>query len=534
MMSRTALLRLSNVCLPAPLLVGCTWAFAVLVTVAVPDASAEETQRIGLLEAVRHTLQHNPNVKLSQFDVEASRGALQQESGSFDTVSAVSGEVSREYTILTSVEREQAGIDDYDTDGTTLSAGLSRYLRTGQTVSVEASVSRLADDISYPTTPNAGAVQFALLQPLLKGRGRDAAAANESQAEKQLAASRYDLQRSIAEQIAATVAAYWDYHASQRVLETLKQSEQRAERRLEDTKALVASGEIPQTDIEQSAADLAARAARRVKAEAAVFAARQALGIAIGIPNDSFSTLGETTNSFPTLETKDLPSKAQIASFLATCFSQRSDLHAAELRAEAAQIVLAATKNNELPQLDLTIGAGYSALDEGSPLGRLRTALSEDSSGPNLLASLTYSFPVENNTAQGLRVQAEALLAQRKILVEELQRQIRSDVATAFATIEGNFFSYQQSQAAVRAFERSLENETTKQRMGLSSILLVQQVEDQLTSAILDNIQAARDYAVAIISLRLASELLPVAEEPHYQLSLNDLITLPPTLAQQQ
>ena len=86
---------------------------------------------------------------------------------------------------------------------------------------------------------NHGTVTFRLRQPLLRGRGRAAVAAGELAAEREVAASGFDLRQTVAQRVLTVASQYWMTGAAVRNLEVLRASEDELAR---------AAGEHPQAD----------------------------------------------------------------------------------------------------------------------------------------------------------------------------------------------------------------------------------------------------------------------------------------------
>ena len=87
-------------------------------------------------------------------------------------------------------------------------------------------------------------------------------------------------------------------------------------------------------------------------------------------------------------------------------------------------------KNAPLPQLNLQVAAGYSGLNAWGPdISNYTSSLANNIPGISGSTSLTYSWPVGNNTARGIFLQAASAYRRSEIASEDLARTINSTVA---------------------------------------------------------------------------------------------------------
>jgi hypothetical protein len=129
-----------------------------------------------LMDAVRLTLAHDPNVAIEAARVDSARGALLIASGIFDPV--VVSKLSQANTKVPLTLSTQQ--DTRILEGT---VGVSELFRTGLQLEPQVLLDRTQDVGAGTGAVDTGTVTFQIRQPLLRGRGRAAVQAGELSAQ---------------------------------------------------------------------------------------------------------------------------------------------------------------------------------------------------------------------------------------------------------------------------------------------------------------------------------------------------------------
>lgn len=499
-----------------------------LLTSLVAEAATTQefsTKGIHLLEAIRVALARDLDLRLQKEQVESSKGRLQTASGQFDVRLQSSVSHSRDNTpLLESTSLEETKII---TDVTTYRFSVSNQLRSGAVISPGIEVSRTKDNFSNETAPARAGATFSIQLPLLRGRGKEVVAANETAARRDLESSILDLHQATAQSILNTTLAYWNYVAAKKDLDILRESESRANILVKETQTLIEADEIPAADLTQLLANLAIKTASRIQAEQRLFEARQNLGIEMGLPFQDISALPLPSDEFPKINKEVLPESTAIQFFIDQALNRRADLLALKQRQKSLEVLTVAARNGLKPQLDLSVDIGYAGLEEGGGLGDFFRSFARNTAGLNVSATLGYDWPVQNNSAQGLLVQQEAVLQQLTIQIHDLARRISSGVAVAIADLRNSSAELQKSQEAIRLFQITVDNEKQKLRLGTSTLIDVISFEDRLTDALRQNISEYLRYANALVHLRFETGTLLTIEQQEHLIGMEELITVP-------
>lgn len=464
-------------------------------------AEAQTPGGLGLLDALRMTLERDPNVALDESRVQSARGSLQTASGRFDPV------VSSELTEIQLDEPESAS-SSQETRILENIFGVAQEFRTGLSFEPRVVLTRTEDVTGGATPDNDATVTFRLRQPLLRGRGRTAVAAEERTAERELEARGLDLRQTLALRVLTVASQYWVVEAAARNLEVLSASETSARELLENTRKLIEADQLPAAELVQLEANVVSKESSRIGGERDLFAARQDLGREIGLDAAEIAGLSLPADPFPDLAPDEVPPLSQAPRFVTEALGRRADLRAARERRTGSEILRRAAATALKPQLDLVFEPRYSGLLTGSDPDDFFSPLFRNVPGPGATVSLNLSWPTFNNRAEGLLVQAEQSERQSDLFVELLAKGIGANVPAALDSVERNTRQLDRAREAVRLFERVVINEEKKLRAGSSTLLDVITQRDRLTAARQSEVLAQLTLAQSILQLRFETGTL--------------------------
>ncbi len=463
---------------------------------------------MGLLEAVRITLQHHPDLSSALSDVEVSQGSLQEAGAAFDPTMINEAKVSRQHNMfqLTS----DSPLTEQELDSSLVSAGLAQKFRSGVTVKpkVQSVLNRYAytgdpQDLALSTAPLAtGSVVFEVVVPLLKGRGEASAAAEESSAGKRLEASLLNLRHTTSSKVYETVKAYWNVLAAVRNRDLFAASEERTRKALAETKRQVDLDARPPSATVPLEAALAARILSKERYVERIVEARHSLGLAMGLGAEAIENLPNPRLDFPVLTRKvveDVPDKDALVKL---ALADRDDYLAARASLESYQILSEAAHLDLRPRLDLDLQVGYTGADFGQHRDSLATDLTSNMSGANFLFCLTHTWPVGNNAARGILAQRLGAQRKQQIARQDLERKIGSQVSVARNKVAQGQNQVELAGRAVELYDKAVEVERKKAKLGESTVQDVLDMEDKLNNAYLDLISSQQSLATAVAELR--------------------------------
>ena len=501
-----------HICRLSALLIPC---FALNLIDNLAAHSPEAAVGIGILDAVRSTLQLHPLLQFQQRQVDINRAVKQQRSGAFDTLLDWSAGQSRTNSPLTEADRLLALQEGFiaanqATNLTTLNGGAQRLLRSGILIGPHLEMDRITDNLLSRDGISRTRLSFDVTVPLWRGKGREVVTAFERSAQINVEASLYDLNETTAELILSTATNYWQYVGSLEQLGIITGAEERGREFVDSVQTLINADKLPRNEINQVQANFASRAAFRFSFEQQVAEARNNLGLAMGLSPTQLVDLPRPSDPFPNGENQTPPSITPdtIRSYIDAALKRRADFLSAEKKTQSADVLRKASRNNLHPRLDLTFTSGYAALREGRRPDEFLGALFANAHGPDAIFGLNYSFPPANNLALGQIAEAEATYQQALLSASEKSREIANSVSSSLTAVYSGIERLKRTRQAVEAYQAALEGEKDKLRLGVGSLTDMLTVESRLTDALLDRVSAQLAYAVALVQFRFASGTL--------------------------
>lgn len=513
-----------------------------------PAAPAQA--RLSLADALREALRQNPNTLLQQQQIVASRGAVLQAQGQFDPQVSANATRSRDLRRLrrdeiNALERggssatdplaallgltAQPGIEPISTQVTNniaYTVGVEQGLQNGLVLGASVGITTVYDNISRANDippQTTGRISFNVRAPLLRNAGAEATTANLSAAEAEYAASRYDLVFTNAQTLLNTTLAYWDFLARYRRLEIARDAEQRSLRLVDETRKLIGADQLPAADIQIVLASYAERLGGRIGAEQSLAEARRALALQLGLPPERAAGLPLPADDFPAYDGQPLEAEKKVESLQQYALKRRADVEAGRQREQAARKRVVSARSGLKPQVDLSVGVNYGSLIENRVPLAVGYVLGANPIGPSITATLAAQMPWRNSAAEGTFLVASSSLDATLIRMKTLLDTIGANVSTGVQGLARSAQQLAQSMESTRYYGLSVENERTKRRLGLATLIDVINVEDRLTNALLAEVQARQAYANAIAQLRFELGTIVQQRGEQFDVVIDDL-----------
>jgi outer membrane protein TolC len=487
---------------------------------------------LSLGAALESTLREHPLLHIQEKQVEYSRGALLRVQSQFDRTLSAGASYNRSYQPLDEVQRTVFETSSTTSNAVSADIAARQQFRNGVTIAPAVSVNQLSDNVGEQTGLNQSHIAFQVNVPLLRGRGRENVAAQETAGTLEVEASLLDLNATISDLLYNTAAAYWSAVAAERSLRVYEDAETRGRALLENVQALVDADRNPQADLAEVKANLADRSASRVSAAQRRLEALQQLALAMGLAGESLANIGEPDAQLPAAPAETeraIDTKRAIA----TAQTRRADYIALSRRRRAADALVVSARNQLRPQLDLQLNTGYSGLREGRRPDQLLISPFIGVRGIDAGAGIRYTFPQQNRAAEGTLAQAQAGASQAAYRITDSERTIESGVVVASEGLRSAVLQLARVNESVGFFRDALDNQREKYRLGAGSVVDVLTVEDRLTNVLAEQVQAQLGYALALARLRRETGLI-VAPDQAVQTVDPDLFTTLPEVFREQ
>jgi outer membrane protein TolC len=496
-----------------------------------PPVYSEVT--IPLLEAVRVTLEHQPNIRLQRENELLRSGIAQQATGQFDM--SFVGDLEIDHT-----EQESSSTDDrtlvQETNTGSLDLGLSKQLRSGpvltpfvQLSGTNLSYSGDSVDATVETIDlYTSAIGFQIDIPLGRGRGVQSTGASEKAAEIDYRASIITTAHTASSEVLQTVQAYWTMLAAQRSLAVLERSLELNKRLLDLTQAMVDADEMPRAEMARARAREAESMARVEEARRNLYQARLDFVTTVGFQAADQSQAPMASDEFP-VPADDAELEAIDAGLLTdSAFDLRQDYKAAQLSEESGLVLYRAATVDLSPQTDLGLDVSYTGREASTSVGDgLEGILFGDWTGPSAGADISVDLPFGNNTQRGQRDQQRALYNQSIISTRDLARRIQSNVVLISESLKEAALQTRRYREAVDFYRDAVKSEVEKFRIGMSTLLDTNFTEQNQILAELSMIASQRDYAQLLARLRFETATLVVEGPDGWTVNRENLFDVP-------
>jgi outer membrane protein TolC len=202
----------------------------------------------------------------------------------------------------------------------------------------------------------------------------------------------------------------------------------------------------------------------------------------IGLPVGQAFTLSDDLPAVPVPE-------IALDEALALAYRDRPDYLAARERLSAAESQLSAVRADPLPSVHLS--ADYGAI-----------GLTPASAQPTFNVTAAVSVPIfEGGRLQGRRLEADALVRQRRAELDDLRAEIYYDVRTAFLDLQATGEALQTATRARELATLQLEQSRDRFAAGVTSNIEVVQAQEAVT-------EANEQYIAALYGFNVAKALL--------------------------
>ena len=496
-----------------------------------------------LKTAITKTLELEKSIQISVWNVEDSRGVLQESAGPFDTRL----DADAAYDLARGRENLSAGVASTSTNGVPSPApdyislddhlwmtdtALNKKTRVGTTFFFSAQ--SLKEQHMSPSV----LITFQVEQPLLRNFMYGIDTQTEKANRLELTAVKWDTLNFISLRILETVYRYWDVVAAEKMLVIQQEAEARLERLVAQTRSLIQGSQLAASDIEQPLARLAVQRGNRIAAEQDLYAAKELLLLAMGEINEESPTSVRAhalrlNMDFPLhLYSGDSIQKSS-EDLIHHAFHTRFDILAAELRESKASTLVKGARNQTLPEVNIFGNinkknnvAGTSLPNDPfynlSTFGIVPGAYEHD-----WMVGVRLSIPFHNDEAIGFERQQVAMRYQN-ILQTQLLKQ--TTVSSILQSINNQILlelQLQTAREAVKKYEEIVRNETEKLNAGYSTVFVLVDFEERLTSAETTLLSINNMLLKNLAVLRYQTGTLLLVDSPDGRISVNDVTTYP-------
>lgn len=307
---------------------------------------------------------------------------------------------------------------------------------------------------------------ISLIQPLLRGAGKDIATAPVRLAQLTEQANRLNLKSTVSETITQVISSYRTLLEAQEQLKISRDSLERARQLLEVNRAMIAAGRMAEFDIVQTEAEVASQELAYEETHNQLDTARlsllQLLALDLNTPivaTESLQAKKVNINADRALQQAEAAQPAWLSQLIYI---------------KQATLNLAVARDSRLWDVSLVGGASQV---------RNRDPHSGTSRAWENYVGIQVDIPIGDLSPHQAEVQAQVSVRNQEIQLAEAHQQLERNVTNAVRDIGTRWRQYEISQRARDLSRRKLEIEREKLTMGRSSNFQVLSYENDLRNA---------------------------------------------------
>ncbi|NDK99202.1 TolC family protein [Photorhabdus bodei] len=308
-------------------------------------------------------------------------------------------------------------------------------------------------------------VSFSVIQPLLRGAGKDVATAPVRLAQLMEQTNRLNLKATVSQTITQVIMAYRELLRAQEQLQIARDALERSRQLLEVNKAMISAGRMAAFEIVQTEADVAMQELSAEEAANQLDTSRLELLRLLAL---DLQTQVKATDR---LEAKRVDINLLQAQHLAQ--EQQPSYLTQLLTAEQAAINLTVARNERLWDVSLVGGASQV---------RDRTGSNRSRNWENY-AGVQVEIPIGDLSQRQAEVRARVDVQNQDIRLAEAKQSLERNVGNAVRDIGTRWRQYEIAQRARDLSLRKLEIEREKLTVGRSSNFQVLSFETDLRNA---------------------------------------------------
>jgi outer membrane protein TolC len=476
------------------------------------------TLQLSLDEAVARALENNVDIAVQRYNPELSVQNVRAAEGYYDPFLFASlSHTSSDTKGTTAI----SGGTVVNSKNDVWNFGLGLPIKTGADFSVGFNNNK-RDSNSNLTSFNPifnSSLSLSLTQPLLKDFRIDAPRQALRVAKKNREITDVEFRQSIINTLAVVKGYYYELLFAIDNLVAAQKNLDLAKKLLEENEIRVKVGTMAPLDVVTAQSEVAAREEGVILAENALSNAEDNLKSVIFPENDPAMW---STRIVPTDRPTAEPVPVDIEAAVRNALENRTDIVSARKSLERYDYSVQYTKNQLLPQVDLTAsygaaGAGGTELIREPPFGGTIVDTIPGGYGdaldevfgrdyPTWSVGLQLSYAIPNRSQKASAAAAQINKDQALASYRRLELQVAAEVRTAARGVESGFKRVASTQAARRLAAERLDAEEKKFAAGMSTNFLVTQAQRDLAEQQVNELRAVADYRKSIINFQRVQE----------------------------
>lgn len=471
-----------------------------------------ETQilRLTLDEAIQLAIQNNPDILIAEYDPEKAEAETYAARGEFDPIITQNLNYSDSTASLDQTVRSFVGIlggvSAVDSTKTSSETALAGKLHFGTQYAVQFSMDYEESTFGNYQGEYGGTLGFTLTQPILRGFGREVNRVRIRAGQNLRKISEARARLTVLDKTAETIKAYWDLVGATEAARVYEEALRNAERLMKLSETRRDIGTAADIDVLQAKAGVAMRQSELIQAYARISDVGDALKLLLNLkengrfskirilpldrPNPDASTIFNTENYDESLDVS-----------VQRALDFRPENEMTDLEIANALIEEEKARNDRLPQLDF-VGA-YAQGGRSIKMSKTLTGILEGQDSA-LTVGIQASIAIGNRAARGAHQRARLNIRQAEERRKQAQMAMMMRVHYAARSVMTSKALVESTRQTVRLQEANVNAEERRLQIGITTSYQVLRVQEDLTAAQAQELQARITFEKALVELQLA------------------------------
>ena len=480
------------------------------IRLAIEAQPSYQVLRLSLQEVIQMALERNNDIIIAGIDSQATEADIRAAKGEFDPTLQANYRFTESNASASQQIRVFGRVSTLQNLRATSSAGVAGKLHTGTLYNLSLNVNRERTTFGGFEPDHDATLAFTLTQPLLRGLGLKVNRVRIKQARNTQRISAAQFQLTLMTVIGDLIKAYWDHVGTIESLHVQTVALKNAERLLKINETRYQLDAAAKIDILQAKGGVAARQSDLIAARSLVEDAGDLLKLTMDLDEDG-------RFSGARIVPLDRPNLEAIGPFDANKYEAdriisvdrallyRPEMRMTRIEIENARLSELSTKNALLPQLDFVGSLSTGGRDRH--LDQTFQGL-QDRQDDAYSYGVQASVPLGNRTARGNHQRAMNTTRRAEQRAHQTLRTLESNVHRAARAVMTNQILVESNTQARRMQEVNVVAEETRMQLGVTTSFQVLQVQEQLTTALTQELQARIAYEKARVDLQVAEGTL--------------------------
>ncbi len=471
------------------------------------DDRLNRTQaRMSLDDVVQLALKQNPDIIIASMEPGKSDADIYTANGMFDPMVQLSLKRSRALMGTNAQIRALTGVDTIGSTTDERAVGVGGKLVYGTQYAVQGTWGDEESSYGNVGRQYTSMLGMTLTQPILRGYGKKYNTVRIQQARNMRTMSEAQAKFTMLKTVGDIIKSYWNLVYTVEGVKVTQESLRNAERLLQINETRRRIGTAADIEVLQAKAGVAVRQSELISASTQSADAGDLLKQQLLMRDgDSFSKAVIVPTDRPNPSNAGLfdftDFDASLDASVKRALANRPEITMSDMELANAQLEVYKSRSEMMPQLDIVGAYGQGGRD--STMSQALQGI-WDKQNFNYSLGVQGAVAINNRAARGANTRARITERQSEERRKQTEIALQTAVHVAARNIKANQILVESTRQAVRLQEANVTAEEKRLRLGVTTSFQVLRVQQDLTSAQLQELQSLISYEKALVDLQIA------------------------------